>query len=256
MLYYNYQLEERVFIMLNVILQRFSSVIVAVALVANAISGMLGNGPVIPYNPVRTDVTVSGDVTTDKEDIAKIYNAAVEKTNQGLVIGKIKNEFKDKPVLDYSMEGSSNGMDPSLLDSFLVSFENTESKIFKVPGGDIKVSDIKSAKMSSSNGETKIIINIKDYSGKISEGDDNPISRAFGVKNDLTTDLFSEMSEMKTEYTNCKIACVINEKTGKIVYGDWDYDSSAKGENLEMSMLGFNMVLEKYDMSIAVHTDI
>ena len=110
--------------------------------------------------------------------------------------------------------------------------------------------------MSSVNGETKIIINIKDYSVKISEGDNNPISRAFGVKNDLTTDLFGEMGEMKSTYTNCKISCVINEKTGKIVYGDWDYDSSAKGENLKMSMLGFNLVLEKYDMSIAVHTDI
>lgn len=234
--------------MLSLILQRLSPMLVALAMLANSIGGMLGLGQVIPYNPVRSDVVVSGEVSTDIEKIVETYNAALAKTNQGMVIGESWSEMVGAPVIE--AEGKSETTDIAL-DAFAASYSDNAVKIFDVPGSGIKVSDVKSAKMSSTNGETSIIINIKDFKGDINDVD-NGVSRAFGY---TSTDIF-ENGKITVSYTDCVIACVINEKTGKIVYADMDNKGEVKGEDLTYAIGDFVITIDKMEFTLISHIDI
>lgn len=234
--------------MSGLILQRISPLIVVIAMIANSISGMLGFGQVIPYNPERTDVVVSGDVSTDIEKIVEVYNAALLKTNSGLVIGESRNELVGEPVIE--VEGNSE-ISQMAIDMFKSSLDDTVEKVFSVPGTGIRPSDVKDAKMSSDNGETSIIIKIKDFSGDINDVD-NGVGRALGL---VSSDFFEE-GDITVTYTDCVIACVINEKTGKIVYADLDNKSEAKGQDISYTVANMVITIDKLEFTLFSHIDI
>lgn len=231
--------------MTNLLLQNMTPLLVAIAMIANSIGGVLGLGQLIPYNPERTDVVVSGDVSTDIDDIVEIYNAALEKT--GFVIGTTSNEFVEEPVIESEIE---NEYTEIFMDSFIASYNDTTANIFNVPGSGIESSDVKSAKMSSNNGNTSIIINIKDFKGDINDVD-HGVARAMGF---VSSDIFED-GHVTVSYTDCVIACVINEKTGKIVYADLDYKGETKAKDIEYT-LGDMVIVYDMEFTIVSHIDI
>ena len=70
------------------ILQKLVPLLTTFALFLNSLGGMLGIGVIIPYNPERIEVAVSGDVITDVDKIVARYNEAVN--NSGFVIASTK----------------------------------------------------------------------------------------------------------------------------------------------------------------------
>lgn len=232
--------------MMNLLLQRMTPLLVVIAMAVNSIGGMLGFGQIIPYNPERTDVVVSGDVSTDIDKIVETYNAALEKT--GFVIGTTSNEFVDEPVIESE---SNNEYTEIFMDSFVAAYNNTTANIFNVPGSGIQSFDVKSAKMSSENGNTNIIINIKDFTGDVNDVD-NGVARALGF---ASSSIFEE-GDMTVSYTDCVIACVINEKTGKIVYADLDYKGETKCRDIEYIFGDIVIVIDKMEFTLVSHVDI
>ena len=201
--------------MINLILQRFVPLLTTIVLLLNNI----GLGVVVPYNPVRTDVVVSSDVTTDIDDVLECYNSAVKKT--GFVIGTYSSDIIGTPSA--SVQGD-NSVDMSY---YWDALEDQETYIFKVPGeGEILKSDVKSAKMSVKDGKISVIIKVKDTK-RSGDGGEDAISRAYGWSSaygDMFSSLgFNMISGKITEsHTDCTISCVIDENSGKIIYGDWD----------------------------------
>ena len=143
----------------SLILQRLAPMITAFVVVLNSIAGVFGAAPVIPYNPERTDVVVSGEISTDVEEILGYYNAAVKKTNKSFVIGSSSFELIGTPEIIVDGESDSN----EFLNVYWETLEETTSNFYKVPGnGEVIAADVESAKMSVNDGKRYIIIDIVD----------------------------------------------------------------------------------------------
>lgn len=238
--------------MLNLILQRFVPFLTAITMMLNTIGGFFGINTVIPYNPVRTDVVVSGDVTTDIDAVLECYNSAVKKT--GFVIGEYSVDVIGTPTA--SVQGDSS-VDMSYYWEIL---ENEKTHIFKVPGeGGILKSDVKSAKMSAEDGKISVIIKIKDTK-RSGEGGEDAISRAYGWSSDYS-DMFSSLGanmisgEITDSYTDSTISCVIDENSGKIIYGDWDSTGRMVADDLKLSMFDIEFTMDM-DFTITTHYDV
>lgn len=234
--------------MINLILQRFVPLLTTIALLLNNI----GLGVVIPYNPVRTDVVVSSDLTTDIDDVLECYNSAVKKT--GFVIGTYSSDTIGTPSA--SVQGD-NSVDMSY---YWDALEDQETYIFKVPGeGGILKSDVKSAKMSVKDGKISVIIKIKDTK-RSGNGAEDAISRAYGWSYDYG-DMFSSLGltmvsgKITESHTDCTISCVIDENSGKIIYGDWDSTGKMVADDLKLSMFGVEITMDM-DFTLTYHYDI
>ncbi len=221
--------------MLNLILQRFVPLLTTLAMLLNS----FGLGVVIPYNPERTEIVVSGNVTTDVDEILDAYNSAVKKT--GMVIGKTSTDIIGTPSV--SGDGSASDIAP-----FVTAFEDAETYIFKVPGnGEILESDVKSAKMSVKDGKKTIVIKIKDIKRTGTAND--ALSRAYGWTSTFD-EAFSTLGmtvvsgDVTESYYDCVITCVIDEKSGKIIYGDWDATSEIVANDLCIRMLGVEVTID------------
>ncbi|MBR6619471.1 MAG: hypothetical protein IKK85_03930 [Clostridia bacterium] len=235
--------------MSDLILQRVYPLLVALAMVANSIGGVLGFGQLIPYNPERTDVVVSGDVSTDINKIVETYNTALQKSD-GLVVGKSSAEFVGDPVVEF--EGMDEEVSQMFTDILKSAYKDNAEKVFAITGNAILSSDVEAAKMSSHDGVTSIIINIKDFIGDINDVD-NGVSRAFGYTD--TSDFFEE-GDITISYTNCVIACRINEKSGKIIYADFDNTGEIKGEDIENVVGNTVVIIDKLEFTLVSHIDI
>lgn len=238
--------------MLNLILQKFVPLLTTFAIFINSIGGLFGVSAVIPYNPERAEVVVSGNVTTDINTVLEHYNSAVDKT--GFVIGTSTTDIIGTPSVSY------NGSDSSIdLTSYWDAVENTETYVFNIPsGGEILVSDVKSAKMSISNGKRAIILKLKDT--KRSGTSDDAIFRAYGWTGDAS-EVFSMIGatvdggQITENYTDCTISCVIDDKNGKIIYGDWDATGTVIIKNAVFSMFGMEITMD-IDYTAKQHIDI
>lgn len=238
--------------MINLILQRFVPLLTTIVLLLNNI----GLGVVVPYNPVRTDVVVSGDVTTDIDDVLEYYNSAVKKT--GFVIGKYSADVVGTPSASVR-GGDSVDVDPYWY-AYWEALEDQETYIFKVPGeGGILKSDVKSAKMSVKDGKISVIIKIKDTK-RSGNGAEDAISRAYGWSYDYG-DMFSSLGanmisgKITESHTDCTISCVIDENSGKIIYGDWDSTGRMVADDLTLSMFGIEITMDM-DFTLTTHYDI
>lgn len=235
--------------MLNLILQRIAPIIIALAMLLNSTASVFGLDPVIPYNPDRTDVVVSGEITTDIKEILECYNSAVKKS--GTVIGNTYMDIIGTP----EVLGSDNTkIDMS---AYWQALEETKTYVFEVPGnGELTSSDVKSAKMSVKDGKKSIIIRLKDSKNDIS---DSPISRGFGYTSDLENGFemigfnFSG-GEYSESYTECVISCVIGNN-GKIIYGDWDSKGHIDVDDITVNMFGTEMTMSMEYTAVS-HIDI
>ena len=227
--------------MLNLILQELVPLLTAFALFINSIGGLFGISAVIPYNPERTDVVVSGEISTDTSEILEYYNSAVRET--GFVIGTSSSDIIGTPSA--STDKSSFDMT-----AYWDALEETETYLFEVPGdGNIIISDIKNAKMSVNDGKRNIILEIKDVNR--TEKTDDAVARAYGWSTDLNeilstlgTGITVEGGEFKESYTDCTISCVIDEKTGKIIYGDWDATGTISMKDVTVKAFGLEFTMD------------
>ncbi len=237
----------------NLILQRLVPAITAFVVFINSVGGLFGNSAVIPYNPERTDVVVSGEVITDIEKVLDCYNEAVE--NTGFVLGSAKTFMAETPVLEMPLDEELKSLIVTLFESMNI----TSSTIFEIPyEGNITVADVRDAKMSVDGDKTSIIINIKDYShGITDENSSNPITNAFGFSTDVKAS-FDELGmapeEVYFEYTDCVISCIVDD--GKIIYGDWDYICSAEINDLSMTFRDTDIRIDKMRLVMESNTDI
>ena len=237
--------------MSNLILQRLVPLITSFVLFINSVGGIFGISAVIPYNPERTDIVVSGEVITDIDEILDYYNAAVKKT--GFVVGSTYQEIVGTPKAV-----GPDGVEVDL-SAYWQSVEDLNTYIFEVPGdGEITAADVKSAKMSVNDGKRSVIINIKD-AGRHSDSADDSVSRAFGYTS--MTEGFDMIGmnivsgQFEETYSDCVISCIIDDNSGKIIYGDWDLTGDISITDITVEVLGYQITMSM-EFTSEMHTDI
>ncbi len=243
--------------MFNLILQNLVPLITVFAIFINSVGGLFGVSAVIPYNPDRTDVVLSGEITTDVNKVLDCYNSAVKKT--GFVIGTNKINIVGTPEFTISGLDSSTSVD---IDAYWDALNGSSSYIFEVPGeGKITSADVKSAKMCESDGEKIIVINIKDYKHGLTDGENNPITNSFGFVTDMKESFSAAGIELadncnaELSYTNATITCVVDER-GKIIYGDWDIEADFDASDFTFTMLGNTFTCEELSYTMGYSIDI
>lgn len=220
--------------MFNLILQRMVPMITAFVVMLNGIGGVFGV-VVVPYNPERVEVSLGSNVNGDIDEVLQYYNNAVK--NTGFVLGKSSSYYTD-----FDFEDAEYG---EFMQMFFAEMENETTSVFAVPGiGSVTQADVKSAKMSSKDGKRTIIIEVKDYShGLEDKNESNPITNAFGYTTDMG-DYFESMGieftsgEIEFVYTDCVICCVVDENSGKIIYGDWDNTVTSVWSDISVTFYG------------------
>lgn len=240
-------------------LNRAAPLVTALALFLNSVGGLFGLAPAIPYNPERTDIVISGNYEWDIEEILGYYNAAVKKTNSGLVMGTVTKEISIEPK--YILEGEET----EKVKEFLGTFCDSQSAIYKIPGdGEILPSDVERAKMTVEDGKRTIILHVKYYT----VAGDNTIGRAYGIKNGVTerlnerpyTDVNGTFSESFGLPENINgysvISCVIDDRSGKIIYGDWDFQHRLYMWSTTVTYKGEEIRFKEFSCATRVSVDI
>lgn len=242
--------------MLNLILQEFVPVISAFVLFINSVGGLFGISAVVPYNPERTDVVLSGEITTDVDEILDCYNAAVKKT--GFVLGTNSLDIIGTP--EFTVPGMEN-LATLDMDAYWEAIDESSAYIFEVPGeGKLTVADVKSAKMCEKNGEKTIVIKVKDYKHGLTDSTENSIANAYGFVTDMEASFSAAGLEIiagdaEISYTNATISCVIDDR-GKIIYGDWDLEAEFDASEITFSMFGYTFTAEEMNYKMAQSMDI
>ena len=244
--------------MANLILQELVPVITAFVIFLNSIGGIFGT-VVIPYNPERVEVTLGSNVETSVDKVLEHYNAAVKKT--GFVLGNASYDFKE-----FNYETDKEEMSELMktyLETYTETMEATSTAVFEIPGeGNISASDVKSAKMSVKDGKRTIIIKVKDYSHDLTDNSkNNPITNAFGYSTDMSGIFGSNGmpisgGNMEFTYTDCIISCIIDDNSGKIIYGDWDTTGIVETDDLTVTIGNTQVPVGDFDFELASHTDI
>lgn len=236
----------------SLILQRLAPMITAFVVVLNSIAGVFGAAPVIPYNPERTDVVVSGEISTDVDEILGYYNAAVKKTNKSFVIGSSSFELIGTPEVIVDGEPSDY-----VDDTYWSALEESTSTVFKIPGnGEVIAADVESAKMSVKDGKRYIIIDVIDFEG---ESIDNPSGRVYGYTVGIAkgmNDLGIETANIQASYTDNTVSCIIDDDSGKIIYGDWDSTSSVVVTDITSDIFGYEYKMDKMAFSMTTSIDV
>ncbi len=242
--------------MLNLILQEFVPVITAFVLFINSVGGLFGISAVVPYNPERTDVVLSGKITTDVDEILDCYNAAVKKT--GFVLGTNSLDIIGTP--EFTVPGMEN-LDTLDMDAYWEAIDESSAYIFEVPGeGKLTAADVKSAKMCENNGEKTIVIKVKDYKHGLNDDANNPITNAYGYVTDMeesfgTVGMEIIEGDAEISYTNATISCVIDDR-GKIIYGDWDLEGEFDASEITFSMFGYTLTVEEMNYTMEYSIDV
>ncbi len=239
--------------MANLILQELVPLITAFAILLNSIGGIFGV-VVIPYNPDRVEVSLGSNVISDVDEVLEYYNSAVKKT--GFVLGTSSYDFSE-----FTLKESDTDF-TSFVQDYIQGLESNSTSVFSVPGeGVLTAADVKSAKMSAEDGKTTVIIKVKDYShGFYDNSSNNPVTNAFGYSTDVngffdSTGMTITDGDMEFTYTDCVISCVIDDKSGKIIYGDWDTTCSTDVENLAISVYDTELIMD-FCFKMESHIDI
>lgn len=241
------------------LLQRLAPAITAFVVFLNSVGGLFGVSPVIPYNPERTDVVVSGEVTTDVEEILGYYNAAVKKTNKSFVIGSSSSKVNGTPEVDMGEDGASD-LTNELMATYWTSLEASSATVYKVPGeGNVTVSDVESAKMSVNDGKRYIIINIVDVKDSSNE---NALDRVYGYSTGLAESL-NEVGYMSVDeanvnavYADNTVSCIIDDNSGKIIYGDWDSTGTIEITDITVAFGDTEITIDKMAFSLTTNIDV
>ncbi len=171
----------------------------------------------------KTPEFVLGEnVISDVAQVLEVYNNAVIKTDE------------DAPLVKTSMtlEDLFLGIDKAAVVAIAKPVINdvlaeTTLEDYDIPGeGELKAEDVVSAKMSTEDGKTTVIIEVKDQANE----EDGPFSRAIGGSLDVaeaiesTGFVSSGIENIKVSFTDCTIACIIDDATGEIIRAEWSYN--------------------------------
>lgn len=164
------------------------------------------------------------NVNSNAAQVLEIYNAAVIKTDEDAPLTETEINFSS-----FSWSGIS--FSEQVIKSI---FNETVYEDYEIPGeGLLAADDVVSAKSSTENGKTTVIIEVKDQT----DGFDadaytaGPVSKAVGTLGSiegaldlLGVELLSGEDTIELAYTNCTVACIIDDATGEIIAGEWSYD--------------------------------
>ena len=163
------------------------------------------------------------NVISDVAQVLEVYNNAVIKTDEDAPLVKNTLSLEDlKMVSSSSLISVATPMLKDVLEDNV--YENND-----IPGeGKLKAEDVVSAKMSTEEGKTTVIIEVKDQTndayGNAKDGES--VSNAIGTLGDIAdyiegTGIISSVENIEITYTECRIACIIDDATGEILCGEW-----------------------------------
>lgn len=208
------------------IISKIISLIVSVVMAILNIFGLGGEK--------RPEFVLGENVNSNVAQVLEVYNNAVIETD------------KDAPLVKSGMSliDMSLGADKAEFTAMMKPVVNDMLKenVYKdndIPGkGELKAEDVISAKMSTEEGLTTVIIEVKSQTDDAYADGENggPVSRAMGTAGNLAalfeeTGIITGFENVEITYTDCKIACIIDDATDEILYGEWFY-------NMTMNMDG------------------
>ena len=205
----------------------------------------------------------SGKSTSSSASDANTLANAVKK-----YVAAAKATDKNVPVTIQKTLKTLNGGDGGL-GSIISSLEGVAKKVLADHSGTekgvrgnldlITTNDFNSYKMSNDGTFTTINFAVKDYSasstGRTNEGS---VGHVVGVLDTLAEatepmgmETVGDTSNIKLNYTNAKVTCKINNKTGKIVSAKWEYDVDVKIPNNKVKFKGIPLTLK--NASVLIH---
>ena len=202
------------------------------------------------------------NVNSNTAQVLEIYNAAVIKTDENAPLVESKME------LDKLSVGGATGATVALIAKPLISdiLAETVFENYDIPGdGLLTADDVISAKSSTENGKTTVIIEVKDQADDFSADayTAGPVSRAMGTLGDLEGALkelgsaFSDGEDtVAITYTNCKVACIIDDATGEIIAGEWGYDVCITIGYAEIAIEDIEVVIEDFDVDLSYKSEL
>ncbi len=175
----------------------------------------------------RPEFVLGENVNSNVTQVLEVYNAAVTKTDKDAPL--VKTVMSLEELIMDGMSGSTVTMLKPMMNDMLAeeAYEDCD-----IPGeGELKADDVVSAKMSTEEGLTTVIIEVKDQTNDVygNAKDGESVSRAMGTAGDVAqyleeTGLFSGVENIEITYTDCTLACIIDDATGEILYGEWYYN--------------------------------
>ncbi len=200
----------------------------------------------------RPDFVLGDVVNSNTAQVLEIYNDAVKKTDASSPEGKYYYNFVDVTSDNKELESIYKTV-------FRSAFNGEKTEYYDVPGdGLLKTDDVISAKCSTEDDRTTVIIEVKDHTDTVNtSADDNPIARAMGTTVDVNNfanllpfEIESGLDSFEVRYTNCKISCIIDDSTGTILYGEWKNTTTYYFGNLVMNMNGTPITLSNTSATI------
>lgn len=201
----------------------------------------------------RPEFVLGENVNSNVAQVLEVYNNAVIETD------------KDAPLVKsgMSLEDMSLGADKAEFTAMMKPVVNDMLKenVYKdndIPGkGELKADDVISAKMSTEEGLTTVIIEVKgqtnDAYGNAKDGES--VSRAMGTVGNVAqyikeTDIISGYENLEITYTDCKLACIIDDATDEILYGEWYYNMTMDMDGLSVNIGESPIVMEDASVTI------
>lgn len=179
------------------------------------------------------------NVNSNVAQVLEVYNDAVIETDKDAPLVETLMSLEELSMSG-NMSSTITMMKPVINDLLSdIAFEDKD-----IPGkGQLKADDVISAKMSTDEGKTTVIIEVKgqtdDAYGDAENG--GPVSRAMGTAGDLAK-IFEEigyissgLDSIEIQYTDCKIACIIDETTGEIIRGEWYYNMTMEMDEVTLN---------------------
>lgn len=202
--------------------------------------------PVTTTRPTTTVPSVNASLDSSSiGSVVSFYNTAVRRTYSGGA-----PEVYQTMGLRGNITGSG-GIAPYI--SELQEILETDTDAFSgytygIPGeDDIEVDSVTRATATSNGGRTKIYIVFKDFSvsmNDIENIDPSELPEEFDdIFDGFGSSVVSGKNSVKLVLTNSYIDCTVDEKTGKIIDGTWNYDVDFEFGNAEMDISGVTLSL-------------
>ncbi len=179
----------------------------------------------------ETTEAAKGLNSTDAEEIVAYYNAARKATEGHAPAGK-------QTMTLAALDGGS-GLVGNIVSAFegiaKSALEKNSTSTDYIPAhdhGDVKASDVRNAKATSDGKYTTITFDVVEQSANAStKGGDGSVGRAIGVLDGIDSALkelngvtvSDGIQNIKLTYKNAKVTAKIDESTGRIVGGTWQY---------------------------------
>lgn len=185
--------------------------------------------------------------STDAEEIVAYYNAARKATEGHAPAGK-------QTMTLAALDGGS-GVVGNIVSAFegiaKSALEKNSTATDYIPAhdhGDVKASDVKNAKATSDGKYTTITFDVVDQQANAStKGGDGSVGRAIGVLDGVDSalkelngvEVQDGIQNIKLTYKNAKVTAKIDESTGRIVGGTWQYrvDINVSSITLKIAIL-------------------